>query len=409
MRVHFPERYEAHRIRDIERLTFMAEQFGLTYQQFYESGWDHEGIKEMTDIDNNVAPPAEAPKARRGRKPAAPAKSSQAAALEAALAFVLPVSSDIADFSQFVNLSGNMAIMYNGQIAAGHPIVEELTVSPQIDKIMAALKRCGKSLALTETEAGQLSIKGENLRVLVPCLPTEQLGQISPDAPLVAGDFNKLKEAFKICGLLASEKGERVIEASLLLGPNTCTGTNGFALLQYWHGIAELPPELVLPKIFCAAVASCAKDITGLGGTWNAEAGLMSSFTVWFDGGAWIKTQCYNDRWPSLAHILDIASAPQPISPELANAVAVLEPFIDPELNFVLFKDGFVQTNDSSEVGAQYAVPGLIGGKNFNAKVLKTVAPYVGRIDLTTYPDKAMFFGGEPANPIRGAFMGIVK
>lgn len=398
MRVHFPELYEAHRIRSLEQLTRLANDYGLTYEEFEAGNWNV-GVIEM-EIEDNVEAPGEAPKPRRGRKPTTAKRASQAEALEAALAFVSPVESSLYDYAQHVNLNGNMAIMYNGQIAAGHPIVEELTVCPQLTKLKAALKHCGKSLALTETEAGQLSIKGEKLRVLVPCFPLEMLLQMKPDAPLITGDYNKLKEAFKVCSTLANENATRVIEASLLLNPNTCTGTNGHCLIQYWHGIAELPPEIVLPKLFCTAIASCPKNITGLGGS-------ESSFTVWFEGGAWLKTQVYSDKWPNLSNVIDIASEPKPIAPELESAIVAIEPFLEGEINRVVFKDNCIQTNESDKTGAQYIVPGLIGGKCFNAKYLKIIAGYINQIDLTTYDDKALFFGGELTNPIRGAIMVI--
>lgn len=367
----------------------------------------------MSDFEiENVPPPAEAEAApaeapkKRGRKPGqknAPKKSSQAEQLEAALAFIAPVFSDLQDFSQYVSLTANMACMFNGQLAAGHPIVEELTLSPHLEKLQAALKRCGKTLVITETEAGQLSIKGDKLRALVPCFP--YTGQsIGPNPPMLNGDFNALKEAFRVCGTLASEKGERVIEASLLLEPNACTGTNGAAMLQYWHGIAGLPPHTVIPKAFAAAVAKCPLNITGLGGDWNGE--FLTSLTLWFENGAWLRTQCYNDRWPDISKVIDVASTPVEVPAGLFEAVEAVEAFVE-NSSAVHFVDGAVQSHAEAIVGAQYTVKGLAGGKCFNGKLIKQVAPWVKTLDLVTHPDRAFFFGGEPANPVRGVLMAM--
>mgnify|MGYP003574917825 CR=1 FL=1 len=411
MRVHFPELYEAHRLRDKEFLTRMAADYGLTYEEFEASNWDNEGNLEMSEveIDNGVQmPPAEAEpaKPKRGRKPGSKnsaKKPSQAEQLEAALAFVSPVESDLQDFSQYVSLTAGTAVMYNGQMAAGHPIVEELTLSPHLEKLQAALKRCGKTLVITETEAGQLSIKGDKLRALVPCF--EYTGQaVAGDTAMVTGDFNALKEAFKVCGTLASENGERVIEASLLLEPNVCTGTNGAAMLQYWHGIAGLPPGTVIPKAFAAAVAKCPLNITGIGGNWNGE--FLTSVTFWFENGAWLKTQCYNDRWPSIDHILNVITAPVDVPAGLFEAIDAVEAFVDhAKTSAIHFADGMVMSHSEAITGAQYEVNGLPGGKRFNGKLIKQVSPWVKTLDLLSHNDRAFFFGGEAANPVRGVLM----
>lgn len=391
-----------------------ATEYGMTYEEFEARNWDDGKGKEMSDIDDGVAMPTTAPApARRGRKPGTPNKpkvASQAEMLEAALAFVSPVESDMNDYSQYVSLVGNMAIMFNGQLAAGHPIVEELTLCPHLERLKQALKNCGKSLVITETDGGQLSLKGDKIRALVPCFDFGGVGVMGPDAPVVEGDFDILKQAFKVCGTLASEQGERVIEASLLLEPNSCTGTNGLAILQFWHGIANLPPGTVIPKAFASAVAACGKKITGIGAGWNAQGGFASSLTFWFEGGAWFKTQCYNDRWPNLAPILDVPCNHLPVPEGLFTAIEAVSHFIDEEKSSaVFFMGGCVQSHADANVGAQYEVSGLPGGKIFNGRLVKQVAPWVKTIDLVSFPDRAFFFGGEAPNPVRGAIMCMVN
>lgn len=333
----------------------------------------------------------------RGR----PAKPTQAQQLLEALAFVGVATRDDNDYQKFVRLHGKSAVTFNGQLSAGHPIAEELTLCPHLDKLEAALKRCGKSLVISETPSAQLSIKGDKLRALVPCMAAQDLPAAEPD-PIVATVGNVIKEAFKVCGVLASEAGERVIEASLLLEANVCTGTNGAAIVQYWHGL-NLPPEMVLPKVFTAAVVKQAKDITGFGFSWGDD-GKVRSVTFHFDGGGWIRTQCYQDRWPALAPILDVAAHPAATPAGLFDAVEAVGEFSEDQ--WVTFGENAVMSHDDTGVGAQYEVQGLQAGKKFKAKLVKLVAPYAKTIDLTTYQDRAFFFGGEDANPVRGAIIG---
>ena len=337
------------------------------------------------------------------RKPGRPAKPTQAEDLLEALAFVDVATANNFPSSEYVHLSGKMAIGFNGQVSAGFPIVEELNVCPHLDKFKAALNRCGKSLVIGETPNGQISVKGDNLRALVPCMPASELHRMEPDAKLYpATDI--LKEAFKICATLASEAASRVVEASLLIDGPSITGTNGAAMLQYWLGFT-MPPNVVIPKLFALAVAKQSKTIVGFGCDFDPAIQKARSLTVWFENGAWIKTACYADNWPSLSPILDVPSYPVPVNGQLFEAIEAVSHFND--AGTVVFVDGQVWSHDTDATGAQFPVVGLQGGKKFNGKLVKLIAPYVANIDLTTYSNKAFFTGGNELNPIRGAIMGF--
>lgn len=405
MRVHFPELYDAHKERDVAFLTSLAEQFGLSYEQFQSSNWDNEGKTDMSDIDTDVAPPVAT--AKRGRKPGSTAKPSQGSALLAALDFISVVKSEINDNSAYARLSQNMAVAYNGVISAGHPIAEELQLHPHIEKLRAALNKCGKTLTITETTTGQMSVAGDRLRAVVPCL-LDALPFIGPDEPAYTGDFTALKEALRVSASLASENADKIALASVLLDPNTATGTNGFAMLQYWHGVTAIPPGTVISKDFANSIATAKGNITGIGATWDEARGFAVSITFWFEGGAWLKSQCYEDRWPNIDTILNAANAPTDVPPLMFEALAAVEPFTD-EQHSVYFVDGAIQTVAGSveNTGATYTVPNLPAGKIFNGKLVKQVSQYVKTIDLTSHPDRAFFFGGVPNHPIRGVLMGI--
>ena len=367
--IHFPELYEAHRIRSPEFVAQMLKELNMP----------------------------------RGRpKGSSNKKSTQAEALQTALDFVSYAENDILECSKFVKLNNNMAVVFSSQISAGHPIDEELNLIPNLAMLRAGIARCGKSLVITETNTNGLSIKGDKLRAVVPC-SIEVMPEVQPDPPVIEGDFNILKEAFKVCGTLASEAGEKVYLASLLLNPNTCTGTNGSAIMQYWHGI-NMPAGTVISKLFAAAVVKQSKDITGIGANYNSELGFCTSFTVWFKGGAWLKTQCYQDRWPDIATVLDKQI-------ELVKTPEGLFEGIDATLAFadskaVYFAEGYINSHDNPALGAQYQVEGLTSGKTFDGKLLKQVAPWADKVDLTTYPDRLFFAGGEASNPVRGCVAG---
>lgn len=341
----------------------------------------------------------------RGR----PKKPTQASLLLEALTFVEPGVGDHEPWQAFVRLHNNMAVAYSTQIAAGHPIAEELTLAPQWDKLKLALSKADKSLVIAETPGGQLSVSGQSkggkIRALVPCMSPNDMPNVYPDQPIAFnGNGNILREAFKVCGVFTSEAARNVHEASLLLEANVCTGTNGHCLLQFWHGV-DLPPLIVLPKLFTQSVVKTDKDITGFGFTWNHDGTKVASFTLWFDGGGWIKTQCYADNWPNVGSVIDVATYPIECPAMMFDAIDAVAKFNDN--GQVSFGNEKIMSHDSEEVGAQIEVKGIQAGKTFNGKYLKAITPFVKTIDMTTFTDRIFFFGGEPSNPVRGAIMGM--
>lgn len=386
MLLHDPISYVAHRDRRLEHLEFIASLVHITVEQLI-SGFDYKPNERIDDM-------------ARGRKPG----PTQAEQLLAAINFVSVASGDEFEYSEFVSLAGNMAVCYNGQLAAGYPITEELSVSPHLDKLKVALNRCGKTLVLAETPNGSLSVKGDKLRAVVPCYdPTMTRPIMLPD-PNIAVIDDRIKEAFKVCGTLATEAAIDVLCASLLLEANQCTGTNRMVMLQFWHGI-DLPPGMVLPKVFTAAIAKAAMKLIGFGFTWSTDLNSPSAVTMWFENGAWLKTQCYNDRWP-VSNVVDLFSAPMfpVVTPSgLFEAIEATMHFND--AREVWLVENAVQSDPNPEIGAQYDVPGLQGGKCFDGELVGQVAPFAMQIDLTTHVDRAYFVGGEAATPIRGALM----
>jgi hypothetical protein len=404
------ERVAARKLLDAERVRL--------YNVDRETGsrlllkWTQEIMEgfEMPDveIEDGVEIPPEAtttttPK-RRGRRPGTTNKPPESAALLNAVEFVGVVETEAFEFSKYAALTNNAIVAYSNVLSAGHPIAEELNLCPQIDKLKAALSRCGKTLAITEA-TGHLSVKGDRLRALVPCLQ-EPLAPVQPDAPILIGDYDVLKEAFRVCCTVADEKADRPMLASLLLDPNCVSATNGQVLIQFWHGIANLPPGTVLPKVFAAAIANSKYKITGLGGNFDSQAGFMRSFTIWFENGAWLKTQCYEDRWQAIDHILNVATNPVAVYDGLFDAIAAVEAFTEGN-SAVYFHAGTVASHRELEAGAAYEVKDLPAGKVIHGRLARQVSPFIKQIDLMTMADRVFFFGGSDNNPIRGVFMGM--
>ncbi|WLJ71055.1 hypothetical protein [Sphingomonas phage Kimi] len=323
-------------------------------------------------------------------------KEKTVSRISEAVSFVMPATQPgKLDYQQYIRISGGFAVAFDGTIAAGFPVEEELTVCPQADKLDAALKKCGTDLTIAVLPSGSLSVKGGKLRAVVPCLAdTGILPPVFPDPP-VAVITDELKEGFKALAKLANDKAETVLEASILLQSMSMVATNRIVMLEYWHGI-DLPPGLVIPKAFASAVVKQTVPLTGFGFG-------PHSVTFHYENGAWLRTQLFQDQYPDYRRIMDVPSYPIPTPEGLLDAIEAVASFSDSDT--VLIRNGRVTTNREDEIGAQHEVAGLeINGdyRAFAPSLFKKIASFCETIDLNTYDDRAFFFGGS----VRGAIMG---
>lgn len=333
------------------------------------------------------------------RRPTKKARSEAASKLAEALNFIAPAYKEGGQpFQAHARLAGKMISATDGTFSAGHAVEEELALCPHIGRLIDALNKAGSSLAITENENGTLLVKGDKIRATVPCIPGSDLPQVMPD-PRIATIDDRLKDGFaKLLPLLKAE-AERVVEVSILLRANAMSSCNGTVIFEYWHGI-DLPPDLVIPKTFAAAVAGCSKTLQGFG--FSAK-----SVTFYFEDGSWYKSQLYSEEWPDVEKLFDYASYPAPVPEGLFEAVKAIESFSkDGGIHF--HEEKLKTTYDNYQdrggpvYGATYDVPGLQSGHSFTAKLLKLIEPVCATIDYTSNEDRAFFFDG---GNVRGSIM----
>lgn len=336
------------------------------------------------------------PMATRGRKPKA---ASVAAKLVAALDFISVAQKDTGQgaFQQHVRLAHKQAIACDGVLSAGHPIDEELNCCPNTVQLIAALKKCGTSLSLTESDNGRLSIAGQKLKAHVPCLPPDAMMPTDPD-PLQYPIPDTVRAALGQAMLWTREGGDRVLESAVLLASNSCYGTNGHALIEAWHGVAM--PELIVPRAFIVAINKGTAPVIGFGFS-------PSTLTFHFEGGAWIKTQLYVDGFPSSAKELPNAGvAPADVPEGLFEAMEAVATFN--EKAHVTLTDGMVRSlaDLSDDTATTYDVEGLAPPQplTLNAKYILPLKDSIKALDMTSAPGDRIFFFGDT---IRGVIMGV--
>ena len=325
--------------------------------------------------------------APRGKRANATATKSLSSGLVEALKFISVAQRDTGQVYQtHCILARNMAVAFDGVVAAGVPIAEDIQACPQTGALVAALSQCGESLSITQLDGARLSIKSEKFQAYVPCVSWQELTYPTPDAPCATID-DRIRAGFACVGILASDTSQHVVTASVLLQANSMVSTNRHVMLEYWHGI-DLP-RIIIPKAFVTAITKSTKPLKQLGFSDN-------SVTFYFDDGSWIKSQRYADEWPDMGKILNQGFEPKPIPENFYKAVDAVASFSDD--GSVRLMDTKLSSHKDAGVGAVYDCD-LRVNVTLNAKYLKIAEPYAKVFDFTGI-NGISYFQGEC---VRGA------
>jgi len=292
-----------------------------------------------------------------------------------------------------VLLKDGKACAFNGILAAGCKIQEDICCAPSNKLLIDALSKCGDNLSITQIDQSKLSIKSDKFKAIVPCINPELLTVAIPDVS-VAPMNDKFKTAIEVVGVLANENADNVVAASILMNGQSLIATNRVVIFEAWHGL-DLPPGLALPKSLVQPLNNSKKLI---------EFGFSkATASFYFEDESWIRTQLYAGVWPDLKGILDGACNPVAVPNDFWKALEAVTPFSPDGL--VHFENDRLQSHPSDSTGASYEVLGLPKGPIFNAKQLKLIQSYAKEIDFSApAPNGTMlkFFGES----IRGAIAG---
>lgn len=294
-----------------------------------------------------------------------------------------------------VALRNGWAVAFNGVIAIGEPIKEDLSTCPNGLLLKEALSKCGQGFSITQN-AHNLLIKSQKFQALIPCLPLTELQPAFPDPP-IASVSDAFKYALSLVAPLALDEAS-VVTASVLIHNGTCISTDRLVLIQAWHGI-DLPPMLALPKALIKPLISNPKKLEKFGLS-------KSSCTFYYEDGSWIKTQFFNEKWPDVSIILDKKASVWPLPENFYEGVKALDKFS--ESGDVYFDSNLMRSHRDAGKGASYEVYGLPKGPTLNIRQLKMVEPLIKTVDfLVPHGDHRMtlFYGDK----VRGAIAGRVN
>lgn len=330
--------------------------------------------------------------APRGKRAKAADKTSASSELVKALKFVALAQKEVGQaYQTHVMLAHNQAVAFDGTIAAGHRIEEDIFACPHTLRLIDALAKCGETLSVTQLDNDKLSIKSDKFKAFVPCVGKDMLATVAPDPPCAVID-DRIKKGLEVVSVLASDNAQHVVTASILLRAGSMVATDRHTMLEYWHGI-DLPPGIALPKAGATAVLKANKPLAQFGFSSN-------SVTFYFEDGSWIRSQLYSEPWPNVDNVLNVTSNPWPLPETFYKGLDAVASFS--EDGNVHFKPNLLRSHNSEHTGASYEVIGLPSGPVFKAKQLKIIQPYVKTIDFIGKDGKAFFFGDN----VRGAIVG---
>jgi hypothetical protein len=343
--------------------------------------------------------PTEAPKKgtrARGRAPVAPKEKSSADEIIDALKFVNIAQKAKGDtrMTHCCMMASGWLLASDGAIHAGARVAEiGFDAAPHTHKLLDALQKCTGQITFVQMSPAKLIVKGTGkFQASIACAMPDEMFPPVPD-PQIAAVNNELKKALGACAAVVNEASPEPHKAGVLLQGGSCVGTDGIALVEYWHGI-DLPPNILIPKASAMAIANCQKDATGFGFTSN-------SVTIWFADGSFIKTQLFEPKFPAYQAIFAGRKFEAwPVPADLFPAIDAVHEFND--AGTVYFGNNIVRSAPLEGEGASHECQGLPGGMSFAAKRLNTVRPYFQKAHWFPAEGKVFFF----ADNVRGCIMG---
>lgn len=316
--------------------------------------------------------------------------------LLSALRFVGAVTkSEGAPYETHISLNNHWATAFNGVIAAGHPITEDIFTCPHY-KIIEALSKCGEHISFTQLDGNRFSIKSDKFKAIIPCIDPTLLQVALPDPP-VCSITDAFKEGLSIVGTLANENAQTIHLASILMNGQSLIATNGKVVIEYWHGL-NLPPGISLPKALVEPL-NCKKKLAQFGYS-------QSSVTFYFEDGSWIRSQLYNETWPDMSIVLDRKANAWPLPGDFFKGIEAVNPFGQ---GMIYTRDGSLHSHAEPGQGASFECPGIPPGLIFVERQMALLKPWIKTIDFFATTTNGMQCFLAFGNNVRAAIAGMSK
>lgn len=291
----------------------------------------------------------------------------------------------------FCQLKNHWAIIKTDGLAMGTPIDEDLDACPHTYNLLAALSSCKAELLITQPSAFDLNIKSGGFNADVNCIDgfEEELTCFGiQDKPIIRVEDNSIILALETLGKLTAKTPTNAVFGSVMLQSSSAVATDGFAILEYWHGI-HLPPNMMIPKVAIDAIVGCKKDLKfiGISEVFHQANGSPMSITFFFDDTSWIKVDLPDTQYIAYSHLFDSQTEQQPLPNGFIEAVKSLNAVSNDAI--AIFEDYGIRTTN----GAAFELEGLPCDIAFEMNYLLQFVTLINTISFDVGSQQALFYG----------------
>lgn len=282
---------------------------------------------------------------------------------------------------------------FNGTIALSSPIACDLTCKPKAVPMVQAIGRCSDTIALSMTPAGRLSIKSGSFKAFIECVD-EATAHVEPEGDRIEFDGAAMLKAIKVIQPFIGNDASRAHLTGILLRGESAFATNNVCLIEYWVG-AKFPHVVNIPRAAINEMVRINEAPTHAQMTDN-------SITFHYADGRWIRSQLFDTKWPDLGAVLDVASNPEPIPPQLFEGLTTIKPFVD-KFGRVHIVEDHIRTHADPSEGASFDLSWAHNPSIFNIEMLALLEGVATTADFNLAPAPCTFFGDR----LRGAIIGM--
>ncbi len=294
-------------------------------------------------------------------------------------------------------IKDGVCVGHNGTVALAAPVDIGFDVAPYAFGFIKALQSCEDVISL-RMEGKDLLVRSGDFRVLVPCLPLEDVPLMAPEGRMfrpVASLLNCFQNLNPFIGIDAS----RPWALGILFANNSAYATNNVVIAEYWLG-EPFPDVVNIPSAIVEEVLRLGEEMEGI----QIDKG---SVTFHYSGKRWVKSALLSLDWPNVPGAMAGAWTEAQLSvipPGMAKAVEKLRPFATPKAEYIYFRGTDIATTKDgiNSGGAVWEMDAPARGC-YHVDHLTTVLAVATHIDFTRYPKPIPFAGGN----LRGALLGI--
>lgn len=283
---------------------------------------------------------------------------------------------------------------YNGVLGLCSPIPLNINCTPKAETLVKAIGHCDETVSLSITATGRLSVRSGSFKALIDCV-THDTPHVTPEGDMVEINGASLLKALEVIQPFIGDDASRPWSNGVLFKGQSCFATNNVTLVEYWTGTP-------FPRV-CNVPRACVKEMLRIGEVPTGAQFGENNVTFHYPEGRWLRTQLFETSWPDLDPILNRQPvAMGPLDSRLFEGLVKMKPFVD-KLGRIYIRGGIVSTNQNSEEGAEFIIPGMDTEGLFNIEMLQLLEGVATSVDFASYPSPCLFYGEN----LRGAIVGM--